>query len=211
MRHLLRIVLTLVAIWSMTGCVEWLNDTQYRIECLIDKELRVDSVSLMLLEDSYNRVCHVSTVGLDSAAGAFLFEGQIETPCVAFLKFDNDSTSFFFVLEHGETQVTIGTNGVVVNAGDLNHEYMTFINQRNSLLGQQMALKREYLALAAPDSVVNIKQEQMLARRDSILADSLERMTLDAINRGTPASRIIYDRFVSTLRPVYLHKVIPWQ
>ncbi len=207
MRYLAQISLTFVTFLVMTGCVEWLNNTQYRLVCIVDKELGVDSVSLMLLEDSYNRVYHLATEGLDSASGAFVFEGQIETPGVAFLKFDNDSTSFFFVLEHGETNVTIGSRGVVVKGGEINHEYITYLNQRNSIISEQKAIWQNYMSLTANDSLVNIEQEQKLARQDSVLSDSLERITIEAINRGTPASRIIYDRYVSSLRHNYLRKI----
>ena len=69
-------------------------------------------------------------------------------------------------------------------------------------------LHNQYLALASPDSIVNIQKEREFVTQDSILVDSLERVTLDAINRGTLASRIIFDRFVNELSPSYLKKIV---
>lgn len=207
MKNLLNIVIFVATVWIMTGCVEWLNNTDYRVECSIDKSLRTDSVSLLLLEDAYNSVYHASTVGIDSASGAFVFEGQVEQPCVAFLKFSNDSTPFYFVLEHGETRISIGASGVVFTGGDLNHEYFEYLKTRNSIMKTRRALHAQYLQLAAPDSIVNIEQEMKFAQQDSILADSLDQVTLAAINRGNQASRIVLERFVNTLSPALLKEL----
>jgi type II restriction/modification system DNA methylase subunit YeeA len=96
---------------------------------------------------------------------------------------------------------------VVVKGVKINHEYITYLNQRNSIISEQKAIWQNYMSLTANDSLVNIEQEQKLARQDSVLSDSLERITIEAINRGTPASRIIYDRYVSSLRHNYLRKI----
>lgn len=204
MKNLLSIVIVVATLWITTGCVERLSDSHYKVECSIDKSLRTDSVALFLLEDAYNRVYHASTVGLDSASGAFVFEGQVEQPCVAFLKFSNDSTPFYFVLEHGESHIAIGTNGVVFTGGNLNHEYFDYLKTRGSIMATRKALHSQYLQLAAPDSIVNIEQERQFAQQDSLLADSLDRVTLAMINRGNQASRIVLERFVNTLSPASL-------
>lgn len=196
-----------MALWAFTGCVEWLGDTQYRVQCSVDKSLGVDSVTMMVLEDSYCRVRHVSTVGLDTAIGAFIIEGQVEQPCVAFLKFGNDSTPLYFVLEHGETLVEVGSRGVVVSGGDLNHEYFSYLKDRTSLERARRALLTQYRRLAAPDSIVNIEQERELVVADSVLCDSLERMTVRMINRGDAVSRIVFERYVNTLSRNNLMKI----
>ena len=196
-----------MAVWALTGCVEWLSHTQYRVECSVDNSLGVDSVSLMVLEDAYNCVRHVSTVGIDSVSGKFVIEGQVEQPCVAFLKFGNDSTPFYFVLEHGETLVEMGVRGVVVSGGDLNHEYMSYLKDRNSLESARQSMLSQYRRLAAPDSMVNIEQEREFAAIDSALCDSLERMTIGVINRGDAVSRIVFERFVNTLSHGNLSKI----
>ena len=208
MKLFTRLIFLAVAAFSMAGCVQWLNHTHYRLECTISPSHAPDSVSLMLLQNEYEGVYHVATVGLDSASRAFVFDGQIEEPCVAMLKFSNDTaSSFLFVLEPGEVKVAINESGVVVNGGAINHEYFTYMKQRNDIAAQRKVLRQQYLSMAAPDSTVNIAKERMLAQKDSLLADSLERITLAAINRGTPSSRIIYDRYLSSLRQSYLQQV----
>jgi hypothetical protein len=149
----------------------------------------------------------VSTVALDKSKGVFLFEGQIESPQVAFLKFSNDSTPFYFVLEKGETVISILPNSTVVTAGNLNHEYLSFLKQRNRLLAAKNDVFKKYLSSVSPDSVIDVNTEKLFLAQDSLLADSLERITLEAINRGSMASVIIRERFVNQLRPEYLNKV----
>lgn len=207
MKGLLRIVMACVVIGVMSGCVEWLDNTRYQVLCSVDKSLRVDSMSLMLLEEQYGKLKLVEAMGADSVSGAFLFEGQIEQPCVAFLKFRNDSTPFFFVLEQGETMINIGSQGIMVTGGELNHEYFDFLKQRRRIISARHDLKSQYLRMAAPDSIVNIAAERELAMKDSILVDSLDNITVDCINRGGPVSLIVFDRFANSLSRNNLLKI----
>lgn len=207
MKCFARVVIALVAVCGLVSCVERLDHTHYRLECEVDSSLGTDSVSLFLLEDAYNRICHVATVARDTVAGSFVIEGQIEQPCVAMLKFSNDSTPFYFVLQQGVTTIGIGARSLVVSGGDINHEYMAYLKARNSLLAMRRAVRAQYLSAAAPDSIISLSDERRFAMRDSLLADSLERVTLEAINRGNAASRIIFDRYVGILRPARLRKV----
>ncbi len=207
MKGLIRIVLASVTLSIMSGCVEWLNHTNYQVLCSVDKSLRVDSISLMLLEEQYDKIKLVEAIGADSVSGAFLFEGQIEQPCVAFLKFSNDTTPFYFVLEQGETVVNIGTRGIVITGGELNHEYFDFLKQRHRILSARNDLRSQYLRMAAPDSIVNIASERELAMRDSLLVDSLDVITVNLINRGGPVSKIVFDRFVNSLSHNNLLKI----
>lgn len=207
MKYLLRLVLACAALSMVSSCVESLNDSPYKLTCSIDKTLAPDSVSLFLLEDDYNRVYKVATVAVDSATGAYLFDGQIEKPSVAFLKFSNDSTPFYFVLEQGETQINITPRSLTVSGGDLNHEYFGFLKQRKALLAARRAVLDRYRSTVTSDSLISMSIEHKFLAQDSILADSLERITLAAINRGSISSRIILERYVNELRPEYLKKV----
>lgn len=207
MKYLLRLVLACAALSMVSSCVESLNNSPYKLTCSIDKTLAPDSVSLFLLEDDYNRVYKVATVAVDSATGAYLFDGQIEKPSVAFLKFSNDSTPFYFVLEQGETQINITPRSVTVSGGDLNHEYFGFLKQRKALLAARRAVLDRYRSTVTSDSLISMSIEHKFLAQDSILADSLERITLAAINRGSISSRIILERYVNELRPEYLKKV----
>ena len=195
---------SLLTIFTMTvallaGCVESLDKSHYRVECKISPELGTDSVSLMLMMSDYNSVFHVATVALDNASQAFVFEGNIEEPTIAYLKFSNDTTPLIFVVEPGVIEIDITPTGLVISGGDANHEYMTYLKARKSLVGERQKLHQEYLSHVAHDSTINVVLERQYFARDSVLIDSLERITVDAINRGNAASAIIFDRYVNAL------------
>lgn len=210
MKHFSRLLFVFFTMAIVTGCGQRLSHTNYRLECSISDDIAPDSVSLMILNDSYGKVVyHMATVARDSLTGAFVFEGQIEQPSVAYLKFGTDSTSlFFFVLEHGESTISISQHGLQVSAGELNHEYMDYLKTRQTMLAARQAVHNEYLKQASSDSLISITQERQFMLRDSLLCDSLQRITLEAINRDNAASRIIYDRYVETLPRHYLRQVV---
>ncbi len=197
--HSALLIMMVVSVAMLTGCVENLDKSQYRVECKISPELGTDSVSLMLLMEDYNSVYHVASVGRDNASQAFVFEGNIEEPTIAYLKFSNDTTPMMFILERGLTQIDITPNGLVLSGGDANHEYMGYLKARKALLNDKQMLHREYLGHMAADSTIDVAVEKQYLSRDSLLTDSLERITVDAINRGTVASKIIFERYVNTI------------
>lgn len=207
MKVLAWLTVACAALGTLTGCVESLNDTHYVVKCTIDKSLGTDSVSLLILDEAYNRVLKVSTVPRDSAMGAFVFEGQIEHPSVAYFKFSNDSTPFFFVLEHGESLVEIGSRGVIVTAGDYNHQYFSYLKDRKALIEARLLIRNQYLGIISADSVVNIDKERHLLVQDSLMGDSLDKLTVEAINGGGPVARIVFNRFVNSLSPSSLSKI----
>lgn len=208
MRGLIFVIVATVAMWwGLTSCVERLNKTEFHVECNVDKSLNVDSAALIAHEDSYDKLKLLSKVSIDSATGAFVFDGQIEKPCVAMLKFDNDSNAFMFVLEPGETLINIGTNGVVITSGELNHDYLSYLKHREAIMDERMELLKNYRQMAAPDSMVNIDNERHMVMQDSILADSLNRLTVSYINRGDAVGRIVFDRYVNTLSRRNLSKI----
>ena len=58
-------------------------------------------------------------------------------------------------------------------------------------------LHNEYVAALAPDSTIAVDLERQYLARDSMLIDSLEHITVVAINRQNLASAIILDRFIN--------------
>lgn len=199
MKILYRLTILVFAVSLLTGCVENLDKSHYRLECNIASGLGVDSVTLMLAYSHYQGVYNVVTVTRDPEAQAFVFEGNVEKACVAYLKFNNDSTPMLFVLEPGETKITIDANRLVISGGNGNHEYMTYLKKRKAMLDEKSRLHQEYLQALAPDSTITVLMEKQYLSRDSALTDSLEHITVNYINRGTLASDIIMDRFVNTL------------
>ena len=208
MRGLLKIVIAACVATAMaTGCVETLNNRDFHVVCHIDEQLRPDSVTLMILEQQYNQLKMIATTSADSATGDFVFEGQIENPTVAFFKFSNDSTPFYFVIEPGETVALIGASGVTITSGELNHCYFSFLKHRNEIMAARKLLRDQYIKILSPDSMVNIEDERQLAMQDSVLADSLDNITVEMIMQGSPVSLIVKERFVNSLPPAKLAKI----
>ena len=199
MKSLSRLIFIALAMAIVASCVENLDKTHFRVECTVAPELGTDSVSLMLVMDDYNSVRHVATVSRNNAGQPFVFEGNVENPSIAYLKFSNDSTPMMFVIEPGLTQIDISAHGLIISGGEANHEYMVYVKARQSLLTARRSLHQEYLGKVAPDSTVDESVERRYLTLDSVLTDSLERITVDAINQENVASRIIFERYVNTL------------
>lgn len=199
MKNLLGLITLAVVGAALVGCVESLGNSHFKVECKISPELGTDSVSLMLVMADYNSVHHVATVSRDIASQAFVFEGNVETPTIAYLKFSNDTTPMFFVVEPGVTQIDITPTTLIINGGDANHDYITYLKVRAALVAERQKLHQEYLSHVAADSTIEVGLERQYFSRDSALTDSLERITVDAINRGDLTSTIIFERYVNSL------------
>ena len=131
--------------------------------------------------------------------GVFSFKGQIDAPRVALIRWDNDSTRpFYFVLEAGHIQLAINPGSWSVSGSPQNVEYMKYINQRNDIMNARVATWQEYLKAASGKSLKR-DDELRLVRQDSLLNDSLQRFTVERINRGDVVSRIVRERFTAQL------------
>ncbi len=207
MKFLAWLIIVCATSATLTGCVESLDGSHYVIDCKIDESIAPDSVSLFILDENYNRVLKVNTVALDSTSRAFHVEGNVQQPCVAYFKFSNDSTPFYFVLEPGESLVEIGSNSVIVQAGDYNHQYFTYLNRRSKLLAQRKQVMQDYLSALGPDSLIDIETERELLVRDSLIGDSMRQLTVEMINSRGPVARIVRERYLNTLSRASVSKI----
>lgn len=183
----------------LTGCDNASGNHQmdYKVTCTLDNKLHRDSATLMVLEEDYHklRVCGTAV----SSDGTFTFTGQTDAPKVALIRWDNDSTKpFHFVLEPGNTTITIKPDSWDIGGSALNIEYQRFVNQRNGIMNARVATWQEYLKMAA-DSTLKRDDERRMVRQDSLLNDSLQRITVDRINRGDAVGHIIRERFGNQL------------
>ena len=187
----------LLAIMGMTGCGNNTQELDYRVTCSIDNKVRHDSATLLVLEEAYGqlRVCGTAR----GAEGTFIFTGQTDQPKVALIRWDNDSTRpFYFVLEAGDTHITIKPGSWDITGSAQNSEYLHYINQRNGIIDSRVATWQEYLKMAA-DSSLKRDDEERMVRQDSLLNDSLQRITVERINRGDAVGRIIKERYGKSL------------
>ena len=194
MKKIILSIGVLLQIAAMTGCDNnRSHGLDYRVTCTIDNKLHHDSATLLVLEDDYGqlRVCGVSRSDNDT----FTFTGQTDKPKVALIRWDNDSTNpFFFVLEGGKIDITIRPGSWDIKGSAKNSEYLHYINQRNGIMDSRVATWQEYLNMAA-DSSLKRDDEERMARQDSLLNDSLQRITVERINRGDAVGRIIRERY----------------
>ena len=183
----------------MTGCDSRKADSlkDYTVTCRLDDKLMRDSATLLVLEPEYNKLRVCATARPEQ--GVFSFKGQIDAPRVALIRWDNDSTRpFYFVLEAGHIQLSINPGSWSVSGSPQNVEYMKYINQRNDIMNARVATWQEYLK-AASGSSLKREDELRLVRQDSLLNDSLQRFTVERINRGDAVGRIIRERFTDKL------------
>ena len=197
MKKMILSIGTLLAIMAMTGCDNHSQGLDYRVSCTLDNKARHDSATLLVLEDAYGqlRVCGTA----HSADGTFTFTGQTDKPKVALIRWDNDTVQpFYFVLESGQTDITLQSGSWNITGSPMNSEYLHYINQRNGIMDSRMATWQEYLNMAA-DSSLKRDDEMRMVRQDSLLNDSLQRITVERINRGDAVGRIIKERYGMTL------------
>ena len=169
----------------------------YRVNVTLDNKQHHDSATLLVLEEEYNqlRVCGTA----QAKDGTFTFTGQTNKPKAALIRWDNDSVEpFYFVLEGGNINVTITSDSWNINGSPQNSAYLHYINQRNGIMDARIATWQEYLKMAA-DSSLKRDDEVLMVRQDSLLNDSLQRLTVERINRGDAVSRIIRERYASQL------------
>lgn len=169
----------------------------YRVNVTLDNKLHHDSATLLVLEEEYGqlRVCGTAR----AKDGTFTFTGQTDKPKAALIRWDNDSVEpFYLVLEGGDINVTINSGSWDITGSPQNSAYLHYINQRNGIMDARVATWQEYLKMAA-DSSLKRDDEMLMVRQDSLLNDSLQRLTVERINRGDAVGRIIRERYARQL------------
>lgn len=173
------------------------NGLDYRVNVTLDNKLHHDSATLLVLEEEYGqlRVCGTAR----AKDGTFTFTGQTDKPKAALIRWDNDSVEpFYLVLEGGDINVTINSGSWDITGSPQNSAYLHYINQRNGIMDARVATWQEYLKMAA-DSSLKRDDEMLMVRQDSLLNDSLQRLTVERINRGDAVGRIIRERYARQL------------
>ena len=183
----------LLQIAALTGCDDSNSRIDYKVTCIVDNQLHRDSATLLVLEEEYGQlnICGATR----GEQGTFTFSGQTDRPKVALIRWDNDSTSpFYFVLEGGNTRITIKPGAWNITGSAQNAAYMRYIRQRDAIIDARVATWQEYLRMSS-DSSLRHEDEILMVRQDSLLNDSLQRITVERINRGDAVARIIRERY----------------
>ena len=197
-----RILYIIAIVFSMTlaGCDNDIRDftgMDYTVTITLDNSLHHDSATLLVMEEEYGKLRQCGKAGLKDSA--FTFTGQTDKPKVALIRWGKDSTQpFYFVLESGETHITLKSDSWSAKGSKHNAEYLRYVNWRNGIMDARVATWQEYLDMAA-DSSLTREDEVRMARQDSLLNDSLQRVTVERINRHDAVGRIIRERYGNQL------------
>ena len=194
-----KIILSIGALLSigLMGCDNGSRQMDYRVTCTLEGKQQHDSATLLVLEEDYNklRVCGATRM----TNGTATFKGQIDGPHVALIRWDNDTVQpFHFVLEQGDIHITLKSGSWDITGSPMNSDYLHYINQRNSIMDERLATWQEYLK-SASGKTLKREDEVRLVARDSVLNDSLQRITVDRINHGDAVGRIIKERYGNQL------------
>ena len=177
----------------LPACSNGNSDMDYSVTITLDNQMKHDSATLLVLEEGYNKLRPCGTVG--KTGNSFVFTGQTDAPRVAIVRWDNDSTKpFYFVLESGVTHISVAPTSWSVTGSKQSAEYLRYVNQR------------KYLKMAA-DSSLKSDDEQRMVRQDSVLNDSLQRITVDRINRGDAVGRIVRERYGQQLDQEHMRMI----
>ena len=169
----------------------------YRVNVVLDNNHHHDSATLLVLEEEYNRLRVCGTARVKN--GKFTFTGQTDKPKAALIRWDNDTVEpFYFVLESGDINVSLSSGKWNITGSPQNSAYLHYINQRNGIMDARIATWQEYLKMSA-DSSLKRDDEVLMVRQDSLLNDSLQRLTVERINRGDAVGRIIRERYARQL------------
>lgn len=208
MKYLAHIIMALTVLTAIiSGC-----DTRssagapFSVEVTVDSVLHRQCATLWTVDDDYQRLRCLST---DSAkdGGRFNFKGFLDRQQVAFIKFAGDSTPFYFVLEPAtHTVINITPSHWRIDGSRACNSYIRFLNQRQHILDDMKKTWKAYRHMAA-DSTLKQRHEVMFFEHDSLLLDSLQRLTVERINRGDAVSRIVRERFINTLDSAHLTKI----
>ena len=196
-----KIIITaaLLASIMLSGCGNNHNASQsgYKVTCRLNNTAQHDSATLLVLEKEYHqlRVCGKTKI----TDGTLTFSGQTNEPKVALIRWDNDTVQpFYFVLHEGDINITINPGSWDITGSPLNSEYLHYINMRNDINDKRVTLWQEYIKLSSEKSLKR-SDEARLVSRDSLLNDSLQRITVDRINRGDAVGEIIRERYGNQL------------
>ena len=206
MKSILAFLAALSLLVSMSGCdrLRGVASCGYTVAVRLGDSVHCDSVTLRVVDDDYR--C-LRTCGVAHCTGqAMTFTGQVDGQRVAFLTFDTLSALFYFVLEPGRTAITINRHNWQLAGGRGNADYVRLLVERQRLLDERQRVWEGYRQAVA-DTTLTLRGERQAALADSLLADSLQRLLLHAMQRRDPVGRIVRERFIATLTPAALREL----
>lgn len=205
---LLYILLFCLAALSLAGCDSHAGDDgSYRVTVeLRHGRLHCDSATLVVVDEDYGRLRLLGGAHVEDSV--FTFVGHTPEPRLAYIDFATDSLplQFYFVLEPTHITITLEPGRWLIKGGKHNQSYQAFLNRHTRLLASRDSLWHKYVSMGS-DSTLTWDKERAALRTDSLLQDSLQRITVERINRGDLASCLVKQRLLPTLTRESLDKI----
>ena len=208
MRHFLFYIIMCLAGVALLGCDSHVkNDGAFEVKVTLRHvHMGCDSATLVVVDDDYNMLRVLGGAKLKDST--FTFTGHTPTARLAYVDFDTDSIpyQFYFILEPTRVKIDIEARQWTINGGKGNHDYQSFLNQHARIRAQRDSLWLKYTSMGT-DSTLTWDAERTALHTDSLLQDSLQRITIERINRGDLVSRLIKQRLLPTLTRESLDKI----
>ncbi len=158
-----------------------------------------DSATLVMIDDDYQLLRVLGGSRLQDSS--FSFKGHTPVPRIAFVDFVTDSLpyQFYFILEPGKFEINLEPgHWLIKTTSPKNLAFLSFLDKYQRVERQRQALWERYRKMAA-DSTLTWDKEREVVRSDSLLQDSLQRITVDRINQGDLVSLLVKQRLLHTL------------
>lgn len=194
--------ITLILFVILVACTAE-KENEFRVTCTFDG-ITTDSVTLFVIEDDYNMMREASAAS--KLNGKVTLTGQIDAPAIAFLKIERVEKPFYFILEPGNTNLHFGREYTLAEGGALNHAYATYDRLRENIRAEREQNRKEYMKHVA-DSTLTLALERKMQKADSVLCDSVQRVTVEIINEGGPVGRLVREQYASSLDSLYKSKI----
>lgn len=166
---------------------------------LYNGRVLTDSATLVMIDDDYQLLRVLGGSRLQDSS--FSFKGHTPVPRIAFVDFVTDSLpyQFYFILEPGKIEINLEPgHWLIKTTSPKNLAFLSFLDKYQRVERQRQALWERYRKMAA-DSTLTWDKEREVVRSDSLLQDSLQRITVDRINQGDLVSLLVKQRLLHTL------------
>ena len=209
MRQFIHIIILLIAATvSLLSCESREeNNKAYEVTVqLRHGTVHCDSATLVIVDEDYGRLRVLGGASLKDST--FHFAGHAPQSSIAYIDFVTDSLPYqlYFVLEPTNIDITLEPGQWLIKGGKANQSYQSFLNRHDKLMAERNTLWHKYVRMGT-DSTLTWDAERAALRTDSLLQDSLQRITVERIKRGDLASRLIKQRLLHTLTRESLDKL----
>ena len=201
MRHLFYSIFLIIGGLLLTCCEHRAErDGAYEVTVTLHNgRVLTDSATLVMVDDDYELLRVLGGARLQDSS--FTFAGHTPVPRIAFIDFVTDSLpyQFFFILEPGKIEIELEPGQwLITSTGHKNLAFLSFLDKYQRVERERKALWERYRKMAA-DSTLTWDKEREAVRADSLLQDSLQRITVERINQGDLVSLLVKQRLMHTL------------